>query len=108
MASKMRFISAQFEALLADGLWIENGRRAVEAARRLLEGVRGLPFVEVVFPVQANAVFARIPKAMIEPLQRESFFWPWDERAGLVRWMCAFDSTPEDVDRFVALLRSKA
>ena len=106
LASKMRFIAAQFEALLAGGLWIENGRRAVAAARRLLEAVRDLPFVEVAFPVQANAVFARIPVAMIEPLQRESFFWPWDEPTGLVRWMCAFDSTPEDVDRFVALLKA--
>ena len=106
LASKMRFISAQFEALLENDLWIENGRRAVAAAQRLLGAVRDLPFVEIAFPVQANSVFARIPRAMIEPLQQESFFWPWDEQAGLVRWMCAWDSTPEDVDRFVALLKS--
>ena len=106
LASKMRFISAQFEALLENDLWIENGRHAVAAAQRLLGAVRDLPFVEIAFPVQANSVFARIPRAMIEPLQQESFFWPWDEQAGLVRWMCAWDSTPEDVDRFVALLKS--
>jgi len=108
LASKMRFISAQFEALLEDDLWIENGRRAVEAARKLHAAVRGLPFVQVAFPVEANAVFARIPLAMLEPLQKASFFWPWDEREGLVRWMCAFDSRPEDVDRFVALLKAQA
>jgi threonine aldolase len=107
LSSKMRFIAAQFEALLENDLWIENGRRAVAAARRLLAAVRDLPFVEVAFPVEANSVFARIPLPMLEPLQKESFFWPWDERAGLVRWMCAFDSTAEDVDRFVALLKSK-
>ena len=106
LASKMRFIAAQFEALLEDDLWIENGARANAAARRLHQAVRDLPFVQVAFPVEANAVFARIPLAMLEPLQKESFFWPWDEREGLVRWMCAFDARPEDVDRFVALLKS--
>jgi threonine aldolase len=108
LASKMRFIAAQFEALLADDLWVENGRRAVTAARRLHAAVRDLPYVQVAFPVQANSVFARIPPELVQPLQRESFFWPWDEREGLVRWMCAFDSEPGDVDRFVATLKALA
>jgi len=80
----------------------------VTAAGRLHAAVRDLPFVRVAFPVEANAVFARIPVAMVEPLQRETFFWPWDEREGLVRWMCAFDTEPEDVDRFVATLKAVA
>ena len=104
LASKMRFTSAQFEALLEDDLWIENGRLANGAARALEAAVRGLPFVEVAFPVQANAVFARIPVALLAPLQRESFFWPWDEQAGLVRWMCAFDTREEDIQAFAAAL----
>ena len=104
LASKMRFLGAQFEALLEGNLWIENGRRANAMAARLHAAVRDLPHVEVVYPVQANSVFARIPVALLEPLQQETFFWPWDARAGLVRWMCAFDSTPEDIDRFVATL----
>jgi threonine aldolase len=108
LSSKMRFVAAQFEALLADGLWVENGRRAVDAARRLHAAVKDLPFVEVAFPVEANAVFARIPVPLMEAVQQETFFWPWDEREGLVRWMCAFDSEPEDVDRFVAILRRHA
>ena len=106
LASKMRFISAQFEALLERDLWIENGRRANAMAQRLLEAVRPLPGVEVVYPVQANSVFARIPKDLIEPLQQATFFWPWDERSGVVRWMCAFDTEPEDIARFVATLSS--
>lgn len=105
LASKTRFISAQFEALLEDDLWIENGQRANAMASRLHRAVQDLPCVEVAFPVQANSVFARIPVDLLEPLQRETFFWPWDARAGLVRWMCAFDSTPGDIDRFVATLR---
>ena len=106
LASKMRFISAQFEALLEDDLWIENGRHANAAAQRLHHAVRDLPFVKVAFPVQANSVFARIPPTWLEPLQQETFFWPWDEREGLVRWMCAWDSAPDDVDRFVGTLRT--
>lgn len=101
LASKMRFVSAQLEALLEDDLWIENGRRANAMAQRLLGAVRTLPGVQVVHPVQANSVFARIPPELIAPLQRRTFFWPWDEAAGIVRWMCAFDTEPEDVDRFV-------
>jgi threonine aldolase len=108
LASKMRFISAQFEALLEDDLWIENGRLAVGAARQLLAAVRDLPFVEVAFPAEANSVFARIPVAMVEPMQKQTFFWPWDEREGLVRWMCAWDSRPEDVERFVQILKTFA
>jgi len=106
LASKMRFISAQFEALLEGDLWVENGRRANAMAQRLLEAIRTQPGVEVVYPVQANSVFARIPPDLIEPLQRETFFWPWDERSGVVRWMCAFDTEPEDVIRFAATLKS--
>lgn len=102
LASKMRFVSAQFEALLEDDLWLENGRRANAMAQRLFQAVKGLPGVEVLYPVQANAVFARIPPECVAPLQREAFFWPWDERAGVVRWMCAFDTEAEDVERFAA------
>jgi len=105
LASKMRFIAAQFEALLEDDLWVENGRLANAAARALEAGVKDLPFVSLAFPVQANAVFARIPVALLAPLQAETFFWPWDEAAGLVRWMCAFDSREEDVHAFVAALK---
>jgi len=104
LASKMRFISAQFEALLEDDLWIGNGRHANAMAARLHSAVGTLPFVEMAFPVQANSVFARLPVELMETLQRETFFWPWDERAGLVRWMCAFDTEPTDVQRFVETL----
>lgn len=104
LASKMRFISAQFEGLLEHELWIENGRHANAMAQLLLESVRKLPGVEVVHPVQANSIFARIPADLLEPLQKETFFWPWDERQGLVRWMCAFDTQPEDITRFVGTL----
>lgn len=104
LASKMRFVAAQFLGLLEGDLWIENGRHANAMARALLESVGRLPQVEVVQPVQANAVFARIPPGLVAPLQQETFFWPWDERQGLVRWMCAFDTQPADIARFAATL----
>jgi threonine aldolase len=104
LASKMRFISAQFEALLEDDLWIENGRHANRMAQELCAAVRPLAGVEIVYPVQANSVFARIPVDLVETVQRQAFFWPWDERSGLVRWMCAFDTQPADVARFAAIL----
>ncbi|HVI94324.1 MAG TPA: hypothetical protein VM753_09975, partial [Anaeromyxobacter sp.] len=85
-------------------LWVENGRRANGMAQALLRAVAPLPGVAVVFPVEANAVFARIDPARIAPLQRAFFFWPWDEQAGLVRWMCAWDTEPADVERFAAVL----
>jgi len=106
LASKMRYVSAQFEALLEGDLWIENGRRANAMAQLLLASLREERRVEVVYPVQANAVFGRIPPDLIAPLQRETFFWPWDEGRGVVRWMCAFDTEPEDVRRFAAQLRA--
>jgi threonine aldolase len=106
LASKMRFISAQFEALLEGDLWIENGRHANSMAQRLLASARKMPSVQVVHPVQANAIFARIPRELIGPLQSKTFFWPWDEEAGVVRWMCAFDTQPEDVDCFAASWQS--
>ena len=104
LASKMRFVSAQFDALLEGDLWLENGRHANAMAQALDRAVAPLPGVEVVFPVQANSVFARIPPERIAPLQQATFFWPWDEAAGLVRWMCAWDTEPGDVARFAATL----
>jgi threonine aldolase len=105
LASKMRFIGAQFQALLEDDLWVENGRHANAMARLLETRVRALPFVAIAHPVEANSVFARIPPSLVAPLQAESFFWPWDERSGLVRWMAAFDTQPEDVEGFAGLIQ---
>ena len=105
LASKMRFIAAQFIALLEDDLWLDNARAANAAAAALKKAVEPLSFVEIAHPVEANALFVALPPALIEPLQQETFFWPWDLSKGMVRWMCAFDSGAEDVERFVKTLR---
>ncbi|WP_049579076.1 threonine aldolase family protein [Streptomyces sp. SBT349] len=104
LASKMRFVSAQFEALLAGDLWLRSATHANAMARRLAEGARRVPGVEVLYPVQGNAVFARLPHDAGERLRKRHRFYFWDEAAGEVRWMCAFDTTEEDVDAFLAAL----
>ncbi|MEE1927252.1 low specificity L-threonine aldolase [Streptomyces sp. TRM 70351] len=107
LASKMRFVSVQLEALLAGDLWLRNARHANAMARRLYEGVRTVEGVRVLHPVEANAVFARLPHDVSERLQKRYRFYFWDEAAGDVRWMCSFDTTEEDVDGFVAALRAE-
>ncbi|MBG0829256.1 low specificity L-threonine aldolase [Planomonospora sp. ID67723] len=102
LASKMRFVSVQFEALLAGDLWLRNARNANATALRLAEAVRGIPGVEIPRPVQANAVFAVLPRDVTERLQKRFRFYTWNEATGEVRWMTAFDTTEADVDAFAA------
>jgi threonine aldolase len=104
LASKMRFVAAQFEALLTDDLWLRSATHANEMAQRLYQKVRTIPGVEVTQRVQANAVFARIPAAAIVPLQQNFNFLLWNDRTSEVRWMTAFDTTAEDVDAFAAAI----
>jgi threonine aldolase len=101
LASKMRYIGAQFVALFGSGLWLENARHANEMARLLADGMRGVPGVRITQPVEANEVFAILPREAIEPLQREFGFYVWDERAAEVRWVTSWDTTPDDVAAFV-------
>jgi threonine aldolase len=101
LPSKMRFVAAQFDALLTDDLWLHNARHANAMAARLAERMASVPGVDVVRSPDVNAVFARVTAAAIRPLQDWSFFWVWDEAESMVRWMCSFDTTAEDVDRFV-------
>jgi len=108
LASKMRFVAAQFSALLEDGLWLRNAGHANAMARRLADGVAGVPGVRLHQPVESNGVFAALDPALIEPLRREWSFHLWDEREHVVRWMAAFDTTEGDVDSFVASIRVDA
>ncbi|WP_149183013.1 low specificity L-threonine aldolase [Streptomyces sp. TRM49041] len=107
LASKMRFVSVQFEALLAKDLWLRNARHANAMAQRLAEGVRAVDGVEILYPVQANAVFARLPHDVSVRLQKRFRFYFWDEAAGDVRWMCSFDTMEDDVDAFVLALKEE-
>jgi threonine aldolase len=100
LASKMRFIAAQFDVLLQDDLWIANAANANDMAGRLASRVAGLPHVELVRPVEVNSVFARLPAMLVDQLQNWSFFWNWDLNENVVRWMTSFATSDEDVTRF--------
>ncbi|MFJ8013381.1 threonine aldolase family protein [Streptomyces sp. NPDC096339] len=107
LASKMRFVSVQLEALLAKDLWLRNARHANAMAQRLAAGVRETDGVEILYPVQANGVFARLPHEVSRRLQKRFRFYFWDESAGDVRWMCSYDTQEEDVDAFLQALKEE-
>jgi threonine aldolase len=108
LSSKMRFLAAQFNALLADDLWLANAAHANAMSARLAAGLAGVPGVEVVYPVQADAVFARMDPKHIAELQRDWSFHVWDESASIVRWMTAFDTQESDVDAFLSDITATA
>ena len=104
LASKMRFVAAQFEALLSGDLWLEGARHANAMAARLADAVGRIEGVELAHPVEANALFARLPRPaidrLLDELPGEHPFYVWDAERDEVRWMCSWDTDPEDVDRF--------
>ncbi|MER5641989.1 low specificity L-threonine aldolase [Kitasatospora sp. NPDC002227] len=104
LASKMRFVSVQFEALLARDLWLRNASHANAMAKRLETAVAEIEGVKLVRPVQSNAVFAILPREVSERLQKRYRFYFWDEHTGEVRWMTAFDTTEADIDAFAAAI----
>jgi threonine aldolase len=106
LASKMRYIAAQFSAFLENDLWKENASHANRMARKLYDAVKDISGVEVTRQVESNAVFAKIPSHIVPALQDEFFFYVWDEEVSEVRWMCSFDTTEADIEAFISLLRS--
>jgi threonine aldolase len=105
LASKMRYIAAQFDRYLDEEIWLTNASHANRMAK-LLEGeVSKINGIRITQPVQANAVFAILPKEIIPVLQEEFFFYVWNETNGEVRWMCSYDTTEEDILDFTSLIR---
>jgi threonine aldolase len=105
LGSKMRFLAAQFDALLSDQLWLRCASQANAMAARLADAVSEIPGIAITRPVQTNAVFATLPAEATAALQERFAFYTWDERAGEVRWMCSWDTTEDDVDRFAEAVR---
>ena len=102
LPSKMRYVSAQFEALLADDLWLANASHANEMARLLADRIDGVAGVELQRAPEVNSVFVTVPPAALQALQAWSFFWEWNPVTTEVRWMTSFDTTADDVETFVA------
>lgn len=105
LASKMRYISAQFNALLTDELWLKNARHANQMARLLAEKVKEIPRVQITQEVEINGVFAIVPRETIEKLRQKYFFYMWNETRSEVRWMTSFATTEKDIEDFVEALK---
>jgi threonine aldolase len=113
LASKMRFMSAQLLALFSTGLGVRSAGHANAMAARLRSAletgiadgsITGLSFSQ---STQANAVFAILPNEAADRIRERVRFYDWDRALGQVRWMCAFDTTEDDVDAFVAVIREE-
>ncbi|MDP4205324.1 MAG: low specificity L-threonine aldolase [Bacteroidota bacterium] len=103
--SKMRFIGAQFVAYFENRLWEKNASHSNNMAKLLYQNIKEIPGIQVTQSVDANGVFAIIPPRLITLLQKEYFFYMWDENRSEVRWMTSFDTQKEDIERFTALIK---
>ena len=105
LASKMRFISVQFEAFLSNNLWLKNAEHANKMTKLLEKELRKIPKVKITQKAEVNAIFAAFPKKYIEPLKKKYFFHVFDEEKSVVRWMCSFDTTEKEVHDFADTIR---
>jgi threonine aldolase len=104
LASKMRFVAAQFEALLTNDLWLRSAEHANRMARLLEKEISRIPGVEIVWKVEANGVFVQMPRHFIEKIMKHYFFYVWIEEESIVRWMCSFDTTEDDIRKFAEVV----
>jgi threonine aldolase len=107
LASKMRFVSAQYLALLENDLWLDLASNANAMAIKLANDVENMPGIVLAQPTAANAVFAFIDPNKAPSLADELGFYLWDSSTGLVRWMTSWDTTPKAVEQFVKNLKQK-
>jgi len=105
LASKMRFISAQFIAYLSNNQWKKTAEHANRMAKLLAEEILKIPQIKITQKVEVNGVFAIVPPTIIPKLQEQYFFYEWDEHQSEVRWMTSWDTTEEDIKGFVKLLK---
>lgn len=105
LASKMRFVSAQLVALLEGDLWLRSATHANAMASRLRSAVEHIDGVTITQQTDANGVFVVLPDGVADRLRENFRFYDWNEATGEVRWMCAFDTTEQDVDDFAAAVR---
>ncbi len=105
LPSKMRFISAQFEALLTDDLWRRNAQHANRMAQLLADALAKISQISITQKVEANGVFAVIPRRFIPSLQKKYFFYIWNQEKSEVRLMTSFDTTEDDIAEFLSLVK---
>lgn len=105
LPSKMRFIAAQFTALLEQDLWRRNAEHANRMAQVLAAELAQIPQIKITQKVESNGVFAVLPKKYIPLLQKQYFFYVWNEATSEVRFMTSFDTTEDDIRNFVGLVK---
>ena len=108
LASKMRFISAQFYAYLKDGLWLKMAAHSNRMAQYLKERIGEIPQIRITQKVETNGIFAIMPKELAEKVRKRYFFYTWDEAKDEVRWLTSFDTTTEDIDNFIAYIKENS
>ena len=104
--SKMRYLSAQYIAYFQDDLWFQNAAHSNEMAGYLAGQIRNLPGVRFTQKVEVNSLFLIIPPEAIVKMLEHYFFYKWDESADEIRLVCSWDTTPQDIDSFVKLLKT--
>ncbi|MDA3780137.1 MAG: low specificity L-threonine aldolase [Bacteroidales bacterium] len=107
LASKMRYISAQFERYLSKNLWYENAKHANDMAQLLVSKLQDIQEIKIIQNVEANGIFAIVPKKIIPELKKEYFFYDWDQANSVVRWMTSFDTNKNEIIEFTNLIKSK-
>ena len=105
LASKMRFISCQFEAFLSNDLWLKNAQHANNMAKLLYENVKDISNIKITQSVDANAIFAILPKKSIPIVQKKYHFYIFDDEKLEVRWMCSFNTKEKDVLDFAKTVK---
>lgn len=105
LASKMRFLAAPWVGMLSDGVWLRHAAHANAMAKRLYDAIAPLSELSVMFPSQANAVFVQMPQPVIKAMHGRGWKFYTFIGEGGCRFMCSWDTQPEDVDAFAADLR---
>lgn len=106
LCSKMRFVAAQFIAYFETGIWKRNAQHSNQMAHLLEQGLKDISGLKIMYPVEANSCFVQMPKEAWHNLLNHCFFYDWDEAADVVRFMCSFDTTEEDIHSFVEAVRN--
>ena len=107
LGSKMRFMAAQMECYIESGMWRRNAEHSNRMAQLLRSEVEKVEGVKIMYSVQVNSVFAQLPCEVWHRLQQRYFFYDWDEEQNVVRWMCSFDTTEQDIHNFVNALKEE-
>jgi threonine aldolase len=101
LASKNRFIAVQFAAMLKDELWKEIANHTNRLAAMLEKALSKIPTLEIAYPVETNAVFVKMPRLIFDELQKIATFYHWNEEKNEYRFMFSFNSTADEVTRFI-------